>query len=237
MTPVRHITFVRRLLCEKNFAAFASVIMLLATLAVVVPGFVAGGPSDAPGSGGPENTQASPSLGDAAAGSPQAPSSTNFTYPAGSSVVAMPNNQTDVQLRQAYKYIFNRIYSEGDVEWAASSFLPGMELPTSPYEVQSPPGSFIAMDGMAGDFNVTTAVTSYDVPAAYSLQPVKIALFAAKTTDFFGHGYFVSNPRVSSDIIAMLRYRLKPNEPGRPLMEIDRPFWRVETAKEASAGE
>jgi esterase/lipase superfamily enzyme len=57
------------------------------------------------------------------------------------------------------------------------------------------------------------------------------------TTDFFGHGYFVSNPRASSDIIAMLRYRLKPNEAGRPLVEIDRPFWRVRTAKEARAGE
>ena len=36
-------------------------------------------------------------------------------------------------------------------------------------------------------------------------------------TDFFGHRYFVSNPQVSADIIAMLRYDLRPNEPGRPL--------------------
>jgi esterase/lipase superfamily enzyme len=46
-------------------------------------------------------------------------------------------------------------------------------------------------------------------------------------TDFFGHSYFVSNPEVSADIIAMLRYGLKPNEPGRPLEEIVKPFWRV----------
>ena len=46
-------------------------------------------------------------------------------------------------------------------------------------------------------------------------------------TDFFGHSYFVSNPRVSADIIAMLRYGLQPNDPGRPLEQIDGPFWRV----------
>lgn len=54
-------------------------------------------------------------------------------------------------------------------------------------------------------------------------------------TGLIGHSYFVSNPLVSSDIIAMLRYGLKPNEPGRPLVEIERPFWRVRTRKEALA--
>ena len=47
------------------------------------------------------------------------------------------------------------------------------------------------------------------------------------TTDFFGHSYFVSNPQVSSDIIAMLRYGLRPNEPGRPLEQVAGSFWRV----------
>ena len=55
------------------------------------------------------------------------------------------------------------------------------------------------------------------------------------TTDFFGHSYFVSNPRVSSDLIAMLRYGLKPNEPGRPLIEVAKPFWRVPTDEKAGA--
>ena len=56
------------------------------------------------------------------------------------------------------------------------------------------------------------------------------------TTDLFGHGYFVSNPRASADLIAMLRYGLKPNEPGRPLVEVKLPFWRVPTDAEAKAG-
>ena len=50
---------------------------------------------------------------------------------------------------------------------------------------------------------------------------------SAGRTDFFGHSYFVSNPQVSADIIAMLRYGLRPNEPGRPLEHIAGPFWRV----------
>jgi len=47
------------------------------------------------------------------------------------------------------------------------------------------------------------------------------------STDFVGHAYFVSSPKVSADIIAMLRYGLRPNEPGRPLQEIERPFWSI----------
>ena len=54
-------------------------------------------------------------------------------------------------------------------------------------------------------------------------------------SDWFGHGYFTSNPQVSADIIAMLRYGLRPNEPGRPLEEIERPFWRVPTESGAGA--
>jgi esterase/lipase superfamily enzyme len=49
------------------------------------------------------------------------------------------------------------------------------------------------------------------------------------TTDFFGHRYFVSNPKVSADIIAMLRYGLRPNEPGRPLEQVAGPFWKIAT--------
>jgi len=54
-------------------------------------------------------------------------------------------------------------------------------------------------------------------------------------TDLFGHSYFVSNPEVSADIIAMLRYGLQPNEPGRPLVEIVKPFWRIPKDDEAVA--
>jgi esterase/lipase superfamily enzyme len=57
------------------------------------------------------------------------------------------------------------------------------------------------------------------------------------TGDFFGHSYFTSNPRASADLVALLRYGLRPNEPGRPLEEIEKPFWRLPTAAEAAGGE
>ena len=47
------------------------------------------------------------------------------------------------------------------------------------------------------------------------------------STDLFGHSYFTSNPKVSSDLIALLRYGLGPNDPGRPLEEVEKPFWRI----------
>ncbi len=43
-----------------------------------------------------------------------------------------------------------------------------------------------------------------------------------ENTGAFGHGYFLSNPAVGSDLAA-----LKPGDPGRPLAEIRRPFWRI----------
>jgi esterase/lipase superfamily enzyme len=46
-------------------------------------------------------------------------------------------------------------------------------------------------------------------------------------TDFFGHGYLASNPHVSADIIALLRYDLRPNEPGRSLKHVTGSFWQV----------
>ncbi len=46
-------------------------------------------------------------------------------------------------------------------------------------------------------------------------------------TGAFGHGYFLSNPAVRSDLVALIRYGLKPGDPGRPLVEISKAFWRI----------
>ncbi len=54
---------------------------------------------------------------------------------------------------------------------------------------------------------------------------------------FICHSYFVSDPRVSSDLIALLRYNLTPNEPGRPLIEVEKPFWRVPTSVDPNAAQ
>lgn len=54
------------------------------------------------------------------------------------------------------------------------------------------------------------------------------------TAGFIGHSYFVSDPAVSADLVSLVRYGLEPGEPGRPLEEISRPFWRISPARAAS---
>ncbi|MGE5730797.1 MAG: alpha/beta hydrolase [Gemmatimonas sp.] len=71
-----------------------------------------------------------------------------------------------------------------------------------------------------------TMLTPAQVEEIGKLRVVDIVQVSG-TTDFFGHGYFTSSPRASADIIALLRYGLRPNEPGRPLERIAGPFWRV----------
>lgn len=67
----------------------------------------------------------------------------------------------------------------------------------------------------------------------------KVGLFdviqVTHVSGFIGHSYFHDDPRVSADIVALLRYGLKPNDTGRPLVEVARPFWRVRTPDEVAA--
>jgi esterase/lipase superfamily enzyme len=48
-----------------------------------------------------------------------------------------------------------------------------------------------------------------------------------ENTGAFGHGYFLSNRGVRSDLVALIRDRLEPGDPGRPLVEISKAFWRI----------
>ena len=81
----------------------------------------------------------------------------------------------------------------------------------------------------------TSVLTPMQIELAASLGFLDV-IQVRGTTDLFGHGYFVSNPRASADLIAMLRYGLKPNEPGRPLVEVKQPFWRIPSEAEAKGG-
>ncbi len=82
----------------------------------------------------------------------------------------------------------------------------------------------------------TSILTPEQVDLAESLGFLDV-IQTRGTTDLFGHGYFVSNPRTSADLIAMIRYGLKPNEPGRPLEEVKRPFWRVPMGSDAGGAD
>jgi hypothetical protein len=53
-----------------------------------------------------------------------------------------------------------------------------------------------------------------------------MVVYEEKRADFFGHGYVVTNPRVSSDLIRLIRYDTKPGRPGRSLKKIGPVSWK-----------
>jgi len=50
------------------------------------------------------------------------------------------------------------------------------------------------------------------------LGDIDVIVYEGKRTDAFGHSYFTTNPRVSADVMQLLRYGKAPGEPGRDLM-------------------
>jgi esterase/lipase superfamily enzyme len=54
---------------------------------------------------------------------------------------------------------------------------------------------------------------------------VDLISYEGKRTDLFGHSYFTTNPRVSSDLIELIRYGKKLGEPGRQLVKTGRVTW------------
>jgi esterase/lipase superfamily enzyme len=70
-----------------------------------------------------------------------------------------------------------------------------------------------------------------DIPVALQryLAPFNkfdIIVFEGKRTDPYGHFYFITNPRVSSDVIQLLRYGKRPGEPGRELVQVGPIVWK-----------
>lgn len=55
---------------------------------------------------------------------------------------------------------------------------------------------------------------------------IDLVVFEGKRTDFFGHSYFQSNPRVSADLIELLRNGTAPGAPGRDLERLGPVTWR-----------
>ncbi|MGB5831162.1 MAG: hypothetical protein WBG92_04135, partial [Thiohalocapsa sp.] len=53
-----------------------------------------------------------------------------------------------------------------------------------------------------------------------------IVIYKGDRTDAFGHSYFTTNPRVSSDVIELLRYGKQLGEPGRQLKQAGPVVWK-----------
>jgi hypothetical protein len=58
------------------------------------------------------------------------------------------------------------------------------------------------------------------------LGGLDLITYQGKRTDAFGHSYFTSNPRVSSDLIQLIRYGMQLGEPGRQLVRTGPITWR-----------
>jgi len=150
----------------------------------------------------------------------------------GNVVLMAPDIDADVALTKIFG-----VFSDPDLPFGGKP-RPGAAIPPSPgLEVTvyvSPNDKALAAAGwLVGSVARlgridTTMFTPDQIEAIGRLGAVNI-IQVGKTTDFFGHSYYTSNPRVSADIIAMLRYGLRPNEPGRPLEQLTGPFWKLPT--------
>lgn len=62
-----------------------------------------------------------------------------------------------------------------------------------------------------------------------SVANMDIVTYKGRLGGRFGHGYFLANPAVSSDIIALLRYGRRPGpEHGCPLKQVGANFWLID---------
>ena len=57
---------------------------------------------------------------------------------------------------------------------------------------------------------------------------VDIIVYEGRRTDPFGHSYFTSNPRVSADLVELVRNGTPPGAPGRPLIRRGKVTWELE---------
>jgi esterase/lipase superfamily enzyme len=157
-------------------------------------------------------------------------SSPDREYHIANVVLVAPDLDADVAITKIFK-----VFSDPDLPFGENAD-PGALVPPAPglrvTLYVSPDDKAIATAGwLSGSIARLGRIdaemlTSEQISAIEGLHAVDI-IQVRGSTDFFGHSYFVSNPRVSGDIIAMLRYDLQPNEPGRPLDRIAGPFWRV----------
>ena len=157
-------------------------------------------------------------------------SSPDREFHIGNVVLVAPDLDGDVALNKIFK-----VFSDPELPFGGKAD-PGALIPPSPglrvTLYVSPNDKALAMSSwlfgsIARLGRIDATMFNADqIEAIASLRAVDIIQVRGKT-DFFGHSYYISNPRVSADIIALLRYGLRPNEPGRPLEHITGTFWRV----------
>jgi esterase/lipase superfamily enzyme len=157
-------------------------------------------------------------------------SSPSREFHIGNVVLVAPDVDADIALHKIFK-----VFSDPELPFGGKAD-PGAVIPpslglrvtlyVSPYDKALAMSSWL-FGSIARLGRIDATMFNADqIAAIASLRAVDI-IQVPWTTDFFGHSYYISNPRVSADLIAMLRYGLRPNEPGRPLEQIAGTFWRV----------
>lgn len=76
--------------------------------------------------------------------------------------------------------------------------------------------------------NISESAQNYLKP----FDKLDIIIYQGDRTDRFGHSYFTTNPRVSSDIIQLLRFGKKLGDPGRELIQLGPIVWKFPSADE-----
>ena len=68
--------------------------------------------------------------------------------------------------------------------------------------------------GQLSPDNISETIQDYFAKAGN----VDFIVYEGKRTDRYGHSYFASNPRVSADLVELIRNGTQPGAPGRPLI-------------------
>ena len=114
------------------------------------------------------------------------------------------------------------IYSSAnDRALGLSTFLFGSVIRLGQLAVGANPFEFKQSGGL-GDLSLVTGIVDF--------------IEFQGSEGFIGHSFFLSNPLVGEDLVALIRDRREVGDPDRPLVEVKRPFWRiVENQKQAQS--
>jgi esterase/lipase superfamily enzyme len=157
-------------------------------------------------------------------------SSPDREYRIGNVVLVAPDLDGDVAVSKIFK-----VFSDPDLPFGGNADPSAVIPPATGLKVTlyvSPDDKALATAGwLMGSFARlgrvdATMLNAEQISALASLRAIDIVQVRGRT-DFFGHGYLASNPQVSADIVALLRYDLRPNEPGRFLEHVTGSFWQV----------
>jgi hypothetical protein len=106
----------------------------------------------------------------------ETPNANGYDFSPGATLIPMGDQQSNP--REAYKFVFQRVFSLNEVQWTAEDIV---------HEgVTYPAGTFVTKAGVNGPFTHVKTTTPVTVTKAFSLNKVKIALFSSLVQDSKG---------------------------------------------------